>query len=103
MHMMFVDESVDPGYPKGKSWKHWQGSKLFARVGVIIHGWKWKTWNERLIKFKNQNGLNWNTEVKASHVRKGTREFSGWDKPRRDLFLNEILSLIGGNINITIL
>ncbi|MBN2031009.1 DUF3800 domain-containing protein [bacterium] len=103
MHMMFVDESGDPGYPKDKKWIDWGGSKLYIRVGVIIHGWKWKTWNERLIRFKKQNGLSWNAEVKASHIRKGKKEFSGWDKPRRVLFFDDLLSLIGGNIDITIL
>jgi len=35
MHMMFVDESGDPGYPKKGNWKGWGGSVHFARVGVI--------------------------------------------------------------------
>ena len=48
MHMMFVDESGDPGYPPGGKWRRWGGSTHFARVGVIIHGWKWKAWHDRL-------------------------------------------------------
>lgn len=103
MHMMFVDESGDPGYPKSRSWTNWQGSKLYVRVGVIIHGWKWKAWNDRLIRLKSQHGLSWNAEVKAAYIRKGKKEFAGWDKPKRNLFLKEILSLIGGNQDITIL
>jgi len=47
MHMMFVDESWDPGYPADGDWSQFRGSKAFARLGVIIHGWKWKAWNER--------------------------------------------------------
>jgi len=42
MYMMFVDESGDPGYPADGNWSRWGGSTHFARVGLIIHGWKWK-------------------------------------------------------------
>ena len=59
VYMMFVDESGDPGYPSGGHWAGWGGSTHFARVGVIIHGWKWKAWNDRLIHFKRSYGLTW--------------------------------------------
>jgi hypothetical protein len=63
MHMMFVDESGDPGYPISGIWSGWGGSRLFARVGVIIHGWKWKAWHERLFQFKHNRGLTWDAEI----------------------------------------
>ena len=65
MHMMFVDESGDPGYPPSGNWQGWGGTRLFVRVGVIIHGWKWKTWHQRLFEFKHNRGLTWDAEIKA--------------------------------------
>jgi hypothetical protein len=46
MYMMFVDESGDTGYPSDGNWERWEGSKLFIRMGAIIHGRKWKRWDE---------------------------------------------------------
>lgn len=103
MHMMFVDESGDPGYPRNGNWNRWQGSRLFVRVGAIIHGWKWQAWNNRLAAFKQTRGLNWDSEIRASDIRRGRREFSGWDRARRMLFLDDLLSLIGGNPDITLI
>jgi len=103
MHMMFVDESGDPGYPPGGKWAGWGGSTHFARVGVIIHGWKWKAWNERLTSFKSNRGLTWDAEIRASDIRGGRRGFVGWDRPRRELFLQDLMQLVGGNPDITLL
>jgi hypothetical protein len=103
MHMMFVDESGDPGYPRNGKWAGWGGSVQYARVGVIIHGWKWKAWNERLLFFKRRNGLMWNDEIRASNIRRGKKAFSGWDKTRRDQFLIDLTTLIGQNKDITLL
>lgn len=100
MHMMFVDESGDPGYPSNGNWRGWGGTKLFVRVGVIIHGWKWKTWNTRLLQFKSDCGLLWNDEIKASDIRKGGKAFSGWDANRRQQFIRDLAVLIGGNPDI---
>lgn len=103
MHMMFVDESGDPGYPKGISWSRWGGSTHFARAGVIIHGWKWKVWNDRLVDFKNQRGLLWDAEIRGSDIRGGKGAFSGWDKSRRELFLLDLMQLVGTTQDITLL
>lgn len=103
MHMMFVDESGDPGYPKDGNWKKWGGSTHFARVGVIIHGWKWKAWNDHLVAFKNTRGLTWDIEIKASQLRRGDGAFSGWHQGQRHSFLNDLLVMIGGNTDITLL
>jgi len=103
MFMMFVDESGDPGYPADGNWSRFGGSPMFARVGAIIHGWKWKGWNERLIDFKRRNGLAWNDEVKASDIRTGTGSFSGWDKEKRLAFLQDLAQIVGGNTDITLI
>jgi len=103
MHMMFVDESGDPGYPPGGKWAGWGGSTHFARVGVIIHGWKWRAWNDRLRSFKSNRGLTWDAEIKASDIRYGGGAFVGWDKPRREFFLRNLMELVGGNPDITLL
>ena len=52
--MMFVDESGDPGYPSDGNWGRWGGSPMFCRLGVIIHGWRWKAWNDKVYQFKIQ-------------------------------------------------
>ena len=87
MYMMFVDESGDPGYPPGGKWKGWGGSTHFARVGVIIHGWKWWAWNDKLTSFKRNRGLTWDAEIKASDIRRGQGAFVGRDKAERQFFL----------------
>jgi hypothetical protein len=103
MYMMFVDESGDPGYPADGKWANFGGSKIFAKVGVILHGWKWKAWNDRLMQFKKRNGLAWNDEIKASHIRKGKDCFVGWDSVRRFKFLGDLAELIGLNVDITLI
>jgi len=77
MHMMFVDESGDPGYPEKGNWTGWGGTKLFVRVGLIIHGLKWKAWNERLVSFK-----------------KGRKTFVGWPQNQRQQLLKDLSFLI---------
>lgn len=103
MYMMFVDESGDPGYPPDGKWAHWGGSVLYTRAGAIIHGWKWKTWNTKITQFKNNHGLTWDAEIKASHIRRGEGAFVGWDKPRREWFMAELLKIIGLNEDITLI
>jgi hypothetical protein len=103
MHMMFVDESGDPGYPKEGDWPRFGGTKIFTRLGVIIHGWKWKTWNERLVRFKENRGLLWDDEIKASHLRKGQGAFVGWNEDRRNQFITDLSTLIGLNHEFTLL
>ncbi len=103
MHMMFVDESGDPGYPSDGKWRGWKGSTFFTRIGVIIHGWKWKRWDKQLKQFKNDKGLRWDAEIKASWILKGGQIFSSWDKARRVSFYNDLLFLIAHSNDITIL
>lgn len=103
MHMIFVDESGDPGYPQDGNWDSWGGSTHFARVGVIIHGWKWKAWNRKLLEFKRSNGIPWNAEIKASFIRQGKGPFLGWDSLRRERFMLDFLELVGLNTDITLI
>lgn len=103
MHMMFVDESGDPGYPPGGKWGPWGGSTHFVRVGVIIHGWKWKAWHDRLTRFKSNRGLTWDAEIKASDIRRGKGAFVGWDQARREFFLRNLMEFVGGNLDVTLL
>ncbi len=102
MYMMFVDESGDTGYPKNNDWSKWGGSLFYSRVGVVIHGWKWKTWNRRLDKFKKDHNLTWDAEIKAKHIRDGSGVFAGWDPSGRNQFLQDLLTLIRGNMDITL-
>src|SRR4030042_637038 len=103
MYMIFVDESGDPGFPTNGDWSSFGGSLFFTRVGVIIHGWKWRAWNERLLDFKRRNGLLWNDEIKASYIKRGKGCFVGWNEAKRSHFLDDLLSLVGLNEDITLI
>jgi len=103
MHMIFVDESGDPGYPSNGNWSQFGGSLHFVRLGVIIHGWKWKAWNQRLLDFKRKRGLTWDAEIKASDIRSGKKAFVGWDRQRRERFLHDLSELIGVTQDITLI
>jgi len=103
MHMMFVDESGDPGYPKDGNWKKWGGSRLYTRVGVIIHGHKWRGLNQALYYFKRNRGLSWDAEIKASDIRRRKGAFVAWDQNQRKLFLTDLLNLVGHNADITLI
>lgn len=101
--MMFVDESGDAGFPRDGQWQEWGGSKSFSRVGVIIHGWRWQSWNNTLIQFKKSAGLGWDTEIKASDLRKGSGGFQDWPEVRRKKFLEDLLALIGASEDLTLI
>ena len=103
MHMMFVDESGDPGFPTDGDWTAWGGSVCYVRVGIIIHGWKWKIWNDRLVNLKSRHGLEWSREIRAADIRRRRNAFAHWDKARRAAFLAELLRLIGDSDDITLI
>jgi hypothetical protein len=103
MHMMFVDESGDKGLPKNENWKNFNGTPIYIRIGAIIHGWRWKSWNDKLNQFKKRRGLTWDSEIKATFVRRGKGDFSGQSSQIRALFMSDLLDLIGGDSNITLL
>lgn len=101
--MMFVDESGDPGFPADGNWTGFGASKYFVRTGLIIHGWKWKAWHEKLRSFKYNRGLLWDAEIKANHLRRGKGSFAGWPELRRNSFIKDLSSLIGFNSDFTII
>lgn len=103
MHIMFVDESGDMGYPKDGDWKKFGGTKIYTRLGIIIHGWRWKSWNEAINKFKQNRGLFWDSEIKSSDLRNGNKAFMGWNKTRRDQFRKDLSTLIGRNKEFTLI
>jgi hypothetical protein len=101
--MMFVDESGDPGYPKDGNWKTFGGSKIYTRLGLIIHGWRWKLWNEKIVALKQNRGLLWDSEIRGSDLKRGRKAFTGWEKARRELFSKDLATLIGRNANFTLI
>lgn len=103
MHMMFVDESGDPGYPKDGDWSKFGGSKLYTRLGIIIHGWKWKSWNQKVESFKRNRGLLWDAEIHSADIWQGKNSFTGWDLPRRLAFIKDLSTLIGRNSDFTLI
>ena len=100
---MFVDESGDKGYPSNHIWRQGGPTRLFIRIGVVIHGWKWKGWDERIKLFKKDRGLPWDAEIKASSIRRGEGPFYGWDQPRRMSFFDDLLDLIGKDPDVTLI
>ena len=88
MHMMFVDESGDPGFGKG-------ASDRYVRAGVIVHGWKWKGVDERIRAFKVTRGLDWRDEIRANDIRRGHNAFRDKPPAERQTFLEDLLDTIG--------
>jgi hypothetical protein len=101
--MMFVDESGDPGYPKSGNWSTFGGSKYYTRLGLIIHGWKWKSWNQKIQSFKHNRGLLWDSEIHSADVWRGSGSFMGWDLQRRLDFVKDLSTLIGRNYDFTLI
>ena len=88
MHMMFVDESGDPGFGKG-------ASARYVRAGVIVHGWKWKGVDERMRAFKITRGLDWRDEIRANDIRRGHNAFRGKSPAERQTLLEDLLDTLG--------
>ena len=88
MHLMYVDESGDPGFSGGSSAR-------FVRVGVVVHAWKWRAVDERIRVFKTSRGLAWNAEIRATDVRRGRRAFADRSRAERETFLNDLVETIG--------
>lgn len=88
MHIMYVDESGDPGFGG-------QSSQRYVRVGLIVHGWKWMETDDRITSFKRTRGLQWNDEIRASDIRRGRQAFAGRSEQDREVFLSDFLDTIG--------
>ena len=105
MHLMYVDESGDTGYPKsGLSFPNTGGpTPWFIRVGVILHSWKWYGVHSRIMQFKSSRFLKWDAEIKATNLRTGKGAFESWRPEDRAVFLADFLDTIGREIDVTLL
>jgi hypothetical protein len=105
MHLMYVDESGDNGYPAaGQPFPSTGGpTRWYVRVGVIIHSWQWAGVHDRICQFKTSRFLKWDDEIKANSLRAGKDAFASWRPPDRAHFLNDFLDTIGREMDVSIL
>lgn len=87
MHLMYVDESGDPGLGEGSSAR-------YIRVGVVVHGWKWREVDERIRTFKLTRGLNWDAEIRANDIRRGHNAFARMPATERLTLLQNLLETV---------
>ena len=104
MHLMYVDESGDCGYPRTGGFPAAGGpTRFYVRCGLIVHAWKW-TRVDRLIRdFKLSRGLRWDDEIKATHLRAGKGAFEGWSPADRRVFLLDLLESVRREMEIALL
>ena len=95
MHIMYVDEAGDPGYDE-------RASPRYVRVGVIVHGFRWRSVDVAVEQFKLKWGLKWSDELKASHIRRGREAFNR-PESARDTLMKSLLDLIGQSEALTML
>jgi len=105
MHLMYVDESGDTGYPDvGQPFPSSGGpTPWYVRVGIILHSWKWAGVHDRICQFKTSRFLKWDAEIKANHLRVGDGAFKTWLPDDRRHFLNDFLDTIGREMDVFIL
>jgi hypothetical protein len=104
MHIMYVDESGDCGYPASGQFPKTGGpTRYYVRCGFVLHGWKWMTVDKMVSDFKRSRGLTWNSEIKATHLRRGKGASSGWSAYDRREFLNDLLDSIAREIDVNLL
>lgn len=104
MHIMYVDESGDPGFPKGTADDWGSGPTThYVRAGVIVHGWKWAKVNDRLVSFKKARNLPWDAEIKANHLRTGRGAFQGRSPAERREFLNDFLDTLAREVDLNLI
>lgn len=104
MHLMYVDESGDCGYPKTGDFPPAGGpTRYYVRAGVVVHGWKWQQIDRKIADFKRSRGLQWDAEIKATWLRAGKRVFADWLKPDREQFLLDLLESIDREVDVSIL
>lgn len=104
MHLMYVDESGDNGYPQpGQEFPTTGGpTPLFVRAGVIVHSWKWAGIEKRISQFKESHFLKWDSEIKANDLRTGKGAFASWKPEDRTHFLHDFLDTIAREMDISI-
>ncbi len=104
MHLMYVDESGDCGYPADGLFPAQGGpTRYFVRAGLVVHGWRWLQVHDLITNFKRARGLKWDDEIKATHLRAGKGAFEKWRKPDRQQFLLDLLESVAREIDITLL
>jgi hypothetical protein len=105
LHLMYVDESGDCGYPApGDAFPVIGGpTRYFVRAGVVLHGWKWMHVHQMVEDFKRSRGLPWDAEIKAAHLRRAMGPFRGWPPQERRQFLLDLLDSIGREMDVSIL
>jgi len=104
MHLIYVDESGDCGFPSSGGFPSTGGpTRYFVRAGVVVHGWKWGHVNNTIAQLKQSRGLAWNDEIKATHLRAGKGAFAGWSPSDHRQFLLDMLDSISREIDVHIL
>jgi len=75
MHLMYVDESGDSGFPSGGAAFPGSGTptRFFVRVAAIVHDWKWQTVNRQIDTFRATRPvpIPRNVEIHATEIRRG--------------------------------
>lgn len=100
MHLMYVDEAGDPGYPEDGVFREQRGpSERYIRVGAIVHGWKWNSTNSLVSEFKLAHGFKWNDELRATDIRRGKHAFSRWNPDDRILLFSSFLETISRELS----
>lgn len=105
MHLMYVDESGDPGYPQpGLPFPPSGGpTRYFARAGVVVHDHRWRKVDSVIAQFKASHHLNWNSEIKATDIRRGNGAFAGWRQEDRQVLVDDLLDTVNRELDITLI
>ncbi len=104
MHLMYVDESGDPGIPlAGSAAPRGGPTRFFVRAGLVVHDRKWFRVDTMVANFKRTHGLAWDSEIKATELRAGKGSFAGWDPQKREQFLLDLLYAVAREDCLSIL
>ena len=87
MHILYVDESGDDGFPGDNIFSPENApSNKFVRTGLIIHDWKWKKTNDIIADFKFNKRIPKDMELHATEIRRGKKKIiDSKTKKRREV------------------
>lgn len=87
MHILYVDESGDDGFPAGNIFtSNVSPSNKFIRTGLIIHDWKWKRVNDAIADFRFKKRIPKHVELHATEIRRGKKKITdSKTKKRREV------------------